>query len=508
MNAHLLLQQLLEEYGIFSHDSIIDESVSEYVMTAMLDDSQDLEEKREFVRDVVLELSSLDEALHQQFLEDLIHAAHSLQQLGGPSTPTTTCPETQTETEKSSASASDTCSGGRSSEDIGSVIVSTHEEIHSSSKPVGKKSQRMTKGKTLFKNGQRVDTLSNVLSTGASSNTREGQQQQGQQPGPSCAPSPRDRTLAPLRKVLSKHLSGAGDSSSAMEMDVDVLSYIYEACIDPLADLEDKREVVFSCLPDLEQGGSTGERGEREEERTAVAREVVGVALHLLKLQQQASKNEARLTEQQQQQEQEEARAPSLPASTSSISTLPTSRSGNRSRSGSGSGLSPEAQALHAMLPHLDPRLVQFALEVKCLHDQQQAAQLLLEIATGGSRSITPPSLPLPLPLCLSVSVCLSPPLYLSPYLPLSLFFSLTNSLSRLVLLAALVLVVTVLITHCAVLVSCCACCAVQMRTPCSCSPGSGRGTRLGRTLSGGSTRRNRSVQQASKASLSCLWLQ
>ena len=49
MNAHLLLQQLLEEYGLSGHNSAhIDDSVSEYVMEAMAGDSLESEEKLEF----------------------------------------------------------------------------------------------------------------------------------------------------------------------------------------------------------------------------------------------------------------------------------------------------------------------------------------------------------------------------------------------------------------------------------------------------------------------------
>jgi len=77
MDAHLLLHQLLEEYGISGHNSI-DESVAEYIVEAMSEDTLAMEEKAEFVRDIVLELSALDDVLNMQFLHDLIQASKQL----------------------------------------------------------------------------------------------------------------------------------------------------------------------------------------------------------------------------------------------------------------------------------------------------------------------------------------------------------------------------------------------------------------------------------------------
>ena len=79
MNAHLLLQQLLEEYGLSGHNSAhIDDSVSEYVMEAMAGDSLESEEKLEFVGDIILGLSSLDEGVRLLFVQDLILASKQL----------------------------------------------------------------------------------------------------------------------------------------------------------------------------------------------------------------------------------------------------------------------------------------------------------------------------------------------------------------------------------------------------------------------------------------------
>lgn len=360
MNAHSLLHQLLEEYGLCGHNSI-DESVAEYVIEAMSEDTLTIEEKGEFVRDIVLELSTLDDVLNAQFLQDLIYASKQLMGVSVESEVEREFPELSRVAPNASRETGVTDSGqcveksaGRDN-GIDSIVSETNS---------GKVKQHKGKGRSdhHITNDEGTTT---ARATTASPNAPTNATTTAAPPRPTVSIP---HALQPLQKAISKQFS----SPTAAALDADVLTYIYEACTDQLMTLEDKCEVIFACVPVVE------DRDLDAKSRDVVARAVVGVALHMRKVQQQTSQNKSRRGEIKTDEtfQQSPASSPPLPHD-STLSQPPNPPSA-------------DARELHAMLPHLDLVVVQHVLEVKCLHNKQDAALYLLEHAAdeSGSRQL------------------------------------------------------------------------------------------------------------------------
>lgn len=158
--------------------------------------------------------------------------------------------------------------------------------------------------------------------------------------------------------MLDKYLS----ATEAEGLHEDVVSCVYEVCRDTLTSVEDKTGALFAYLPDLRvKGGSAGGK-ERDAERALIARQVVGAALHVSKLQQTSKKDECP-------QELE----PSVPSPSPCAGDSPPPPS----------PLPPELQELATMLPQLPPSLISFVHQVKCLHDTAHTVQVLLESDSG-----------------------------------------------------------------------------------------------------------------------------
>jgi hypothetical protein len=426
MNAHLLLHQLLDEYGL--RHSSLDESVCEFVVAAMAGQDQDQdqtgqdqtgqhqtgqdqtgqdqtgqdqtgdgqdgqgggqgqgqglsdEEREELLRAVLPELEALNEEQGALFLQDLVYASKQL--LGGSG--------------GVSEGVSGGVSGGADKEfpQLGAEMSTPHTLTHSHTHPSAstghshshsKDKDKEVKGSGVSKSG--VGSFSSIASperagSGANNNNNNNNSNNSSDSrvsGDSThMPFINDNNSAakisaamlPFQKAICKHISPA----AAATLTEEVLSYMFEACADSLVSLEDKREVIFACVSDV-LGSDSDEETQPVIDRDAAARAVVGVALHMRKMQQQTSKNQAR----QNNNKQESEMVPPLPRPSS---RSPSSPLVSPSPPTPAESVSADAQELHAMLPHLDLAVVQHVLEVKCLHNKLEAAQFLLEHGAG-----------------------------------------------------------------------------------------------------------------------------
>jgi hypothetical protein len=448
MNAHLLLHQLLDEYGL--RHSSLDESVCEFVVAAMAGQDQDQdqtgqhhtgqdqtgqdqtgqdqtgqdqtgqhqtgqhqtgqhqtgdgqdgqgggqgqgqglsdEEREELLRAVLPELEALDEEQGALFLQDLVYASKQL--LGG----------SGGVSEGVSEGGSEGVSGGADKEfpQLGAEVSIPHTLTQSHTHPSAstghshshsKDKDKEVKGSGVSKSG--VGSFSSIASPeragpGANNNSKSNNSKSKTKSSDSRVsgdsthmPFINDNNSAakisaamlPFQKAICKHISPA----AAATLTEEVLSYMFEACADSLVSLEDKREVIFACVSDV-LGSDSDEETQPVIDRDAAARAVVGVALHMRKMQQQTSKNQAR----QNNNKQESEMVPPLPRPSS---RSPSSPLVSPSPPTPAESVSADAQELHAMLPHLDLAVVQHVLEVKCLHNKLEAAQFLLEHGAG-----------------------------------------------------------------------------------------------------------------------------
>ena len=423
MNAHLLLHQLLDEYGL--RHSSLDESVCEFVVAAMAGQDQDQdqtgqdqtgqhqtgqdqtgdgqdgqgggqgqgqglsdEEREELLRAVLPELEALNEEQGALFLQDLVYASKQLLGVSG----------------GVSEGVSEGVSGGADKEfpQLGAEVSIPHTltqshthpsastgHSHSHSHSKDKDKDKEVKGSGVSKSG--VGSFSSIASPeragpGANNNSKSNNSKSKTKSSDSRVsgdsthmPFINDNNSAakisaamlPFQKAICKHISPA----AAATLTEEVLSYMFEACADSLVSLEDKREVIFACVSDV-LGSDSDEETQPVIDRDAAARAVVGVALHMRKMQQQTSKNQAR----QNNNKQESEMVPPLPRPSS---RSPSSPLVSPSPPTPAESVSADAQELHAMLPHLDLAVVQHVLEVKCLHNKLEAAQFLLEHGAG-----------------------------------------------------------------------------------------------------------------------------
>ena len=369
MNAQYLLLQLLEEYGVTVRGtSCLDESVSEYVVQAMAEDHLDEREKEEFLVEVVVELACLDESSRGQFVKDLMRVSRQLQAL---------CQQEETSefpqlsssvnlTKAKSEAKKESGVGGNvscRSDSRGTKVVSGRGENKGKEKDraaslVSKDMSRSNKAKEPKKENHNANKVATSSERSVKSGTA------------SHHPSPEDRTMNSMKRVFSKYIP----SSDVSGIDMDIMSYIYEICVDPLNSLDDKREIIFAYFPEMrlkrdeDRPEVDDENGDdnREEEKNIIIKDIERVALHLNKLDLRKSKADV---------EQEHCTLSETITEEISGSIMNDTHT-----------FSSEVHELHSLLPHLEPLLIQYVYEIKYFHNKEQTVAHLLEIGTGEDR--------------------------------------------------------------------------------------------------------------------------